>query len=351
MKLYDLTDGHYCDFNKIEYEMHIKQAIKDVRLPYLSYFQFLQNDDNYRSNMESLINATPIFIVESSMAKQTISVPRRHFSVLVPEDNYKSQNSIIEFNHDRRRYSEDYDYGNNNDNYNRGHDIIINDFLGVYIHRDKDEIFPKRIFIWIDKIEEYAKHNAQSSSYIEDAKLLLDIVFFHEIAHALMDVECYRENYSSYSYSNIDIFRDIEEALANCFALTITFFKDCFGNVVEYQHQKHNLSSAESFIKKFISIQGSGYSDGWELYEQRFFYLFKIDQWMCMKLLFNHDFSHIISESWKKKGFDILDFVKKIGHNEWLVIKLNEDIYGIVDRTTKEIIHYFDKSEYDVFIN
>ena len=70
-----------------------------------------------------------------------------------------------------------------------------------------------------------------------------------------------------------------------------------------------------------------------------------------MKLLFNHDFSHIISESWKKKGFDILDFVKKIGHNEWLVIKLNEDIYGIVDRTTKEIIHYFDKSEYDVFIN
>ena len=346
MKLYDLTNGDYCDFNKEDYKKHIEDIVREVRPPYLSNFQFLhKNDDkNWGPILETIINTTPIFIVESSMAGNIVEVPRRHFSVLVPEDNCYSWDNHREFNHDYIYYD--------NDLYERElQNIIISDLFGVYIHRDKDEFFPRRIFIWIDKIEKYAKDNSDYTTFTHYAEILLDLVFFHEIGHALMDIGFYGERLSFLHNNRICTY--IEEALANCFALTILFYKDHLKDDIDNQHKghkRHILSDAEQFIRCFVLSQESGYSDGWGLYENYFSYLFLIDQWMCFKTLFNHNLSCILNDFWENKDFNLLNFIKKTRYNEWLIIKFNDDEFGIIDRSTRKITHYFDRHDYDVFV-
>lgn len=352
MKLYDLTNGVYCNFNKEDYKMHIENIVRGVQPPYLSNFQFLhKNDDkNWGAILETIINTTPIFIVKSSMARNIVEVPRRHFSVLVPEDKYSWDN--------HRKFNHNYIYYNNDLDERELQNIIISDLFGVYIHRDKDELFPKRIFIWIDKIEKYAEDNSDYATFTHYAEILLDMVFFHEIGHALMDIGFYGESNSFPFHKNyicryFEEARYIEEALANCFALTILFSKNHLKDDKDNQHKGykgHNLSDAEQFIRSFVLSQESGYSDGWALYENFFSYLFLIDQWMCFKTLFNDNLSCILNDFWKNKDFNLLNFIKKTRYNEWLIIKFNDDEFGIIDRSTRKITHYFDRHNYDVYV-
>ena len=359
MKLYDLTNGRYLEFDKEDYKIHIEDIVRRIQPPFLSNFQFLHNndDDNLGSILETLINTTPIFIVESSMAGKIVEVPRRHFSVLVPKDNYcYSLDNHIESHRDCWAYPKELnrDYIEyNNDLYEREpQNLIINDLFGVYIHREKDELFPRRIFIWIDKIEEYAKENSDYAPFTHYAKILLDIVFFHEIGHALMDIGFYGERFSFLLETNY-ICTYIEEAFANCFALTIIFSKDCSKDGKGYQHKGHEmhiLSDIEPLIKEFVTNQAPGYSDGWILYENYFSYLFMIDQWMCFKALINHNLLCILNDFWNNKDYNLLNFIKKTRYNEWLVIKVNDDKFGIIDRSSRKITHYFDRYDYDAYV-
>ena len=177
-----------------------------------------------------------------------------------------------------------------------------------------------------------AKPNSDSCTRADISSFIKKhLVVFHEIGHALMDVELYGIHPSPhFSYSSDYVYRFIEEAYANGIALSIVY---------------DNLKSQEQdFIKDFVLSQGAGYARGWDLRD----YHLEIDQWLSIKVLFNYDIACSIIDCWKNNHQELVpECVQSVGHNDWLALKDRHDKWGIIELPSQKDIIGFKK--YDSF--
>ena len=331
MKIFDLTRGKYpqmydgCDIFS-QYENQFKMAAHASD----SFLQMFQKRGCLR-DVETLIDTVPIFLVETSMANEYVAVPGTQCSIRVPEDRYNAPADDSDFDIDEWVNSKE---GEKEDDPRERcpQSLGILDLLGVYIFTNDDDLIPRRIFVWMDKIMQYAKdHTKTGTQQIgRNASALFDLVVFHEIGHALMDVELYGTHPSpNFSYSNDYVYRFIEEAYANGIALSIAY---------------DNLKSQEQiFIKDFVVSQGAGYDHGWDLRD----YHFKIDQWMSIKVLFNFDIACMLRDCCQNGHRELVpQCVKSVGHDGWLALKDRHDKWGIIELPSQKEIIGFNKYDY-----
>ena len=332
MKIFDLTRVKYpqmydgCDLFS-QYENQFKMAAHASN----SFLQMFQKRGCLR-DVETLIDTVPIFLVEKSMANEYVAVPGTQCSIRVPEDRYCAPTEDSDFNIDEWVNSKERE--KEDDPRERcPQSLSILDLFGVYIFTNNDDLIPRKIFVWMDKIMQYAKdHTKTGAQQIGiNAAALFDLVVFHEIGHALMDVELYGAHPSpNFSYGSDYVYRFIEEAYANGIALSIVY---------------DNLKSQElDFIKNFVLSQGAGYSQGWDLRD----YHFGIDQWMSIKVLFNFDIACMIRDCWKNNHRELVPkCVESVGHDGWLALKDRHDKWGIIELPSQKEITGFQK--YDSF--
>ena len=331
MKLFDLTRGKYpqmYDGNDLFslYEDQFKRAVDAC-----DSFQRMFQKRGSLHDVEALIETVPIFLVETSMANEYVSVPGTQCSIRVPKDQYCGTAEDSDFDIDEWVNSKECEK-QDDPRERRPHSICIFDLLGVYIFTNDDDLIPRKIFVWMDKIKAYAKeHTATGTQQIRsNAVALFDLVVFHEIGHALMDVELYGIHPSPhFSYSKDYVYRFIEEAHANGMALSIVY--------------DHLRSQEQIFIKNFVLSQGAGYAQGWDLRD----YHFKIDQWMSIKVLFNYDIACMLRNCWNSRHALVPKCVKFVGHDGWLALKDRHDKWGIIELPSQKKIHGFKK--YDFF--
>jgi hypothetical protein len=193
----------------------------------------------------------------------------------------------------------------------------------------------------MDKIADYAKKYAKNNTNTQDKRnvqTLFDLVLYHELAHALMDVGLYGVHPApNFSYANDYPYRFIEEAYANGIALTIIM------------DNSHYLSSAQkTFVKNFVKSQGNGYPEGWEIYE-----LVindpdvNLDQWMALKVLFNYELALVLRDWWEGKEFDDLWFYKTVGRKGKIAVRDHCRKWGIMELPSQKMVTGFKK--YDDF--
>lgn len=350
MMIYDLTQGKHHQFfgDAKTLKKHFEDTVRKVSGPCISDFLFIRANKTYCSiaPLQLLFNTTPIFLVDTTMADSFVFVDECGFRIEVPEDKEFSFGAGEEFDIDKwvkskERTSEKEDTP-----------MTITDLMGVYIQ--DDVLVQKKIFIWLDKIENYAKKYSQNEEDIKgNAQALLDLVLFHELGHALMDVELYGEAPApQFSYRHDYVYRFIEEAYANCIALTCLFWdvleeerpnKDSYG----FSFKGHFTSRKDSFIKDFVLGQRPGYSSGWELFEKYTCYSFGIEQWMCVKILFDYELACCLRDFWKNKDFEKIDYIRNVGRADWFLLKDHYNKYKVMDRNTRQRVNRFNR--YDSF--
>ena len=327
MKIFDLTRGHYSNiFDPYDgtYASHVEH-MAHFSSKFLSLFKGHQEID-----VVALLNNIPVFLVESSMAQEYVAVPGCECLVRVPEDNYLSP--MDEFDIDKWLNSKN---NGKDDPYERPQlEFTITDLLGVYIFSTDKDVIPRRIFIWMDKIVNYAKDKTKykdANTVSKNACALFDFVFYHEMAHALMDVELYGVHPSPiFSYFDDYPYRFYEEAFANGIALDILMDK----NLRAFPQQ--------TFIKDFVKNQGDGYSYGWDIYRH---YVRNLDQWMGMKVLFNYEVALLLRDMWKHKPF-MDNFIETVGHDKWIAVKDHFDKWGIMELPYLKMVAGFEKYDF-----
>lgn len=334
MNIYDLTQGKYpnvYDRDCYKYEEHINNFL----FPSLEFKELSINPTHDWRKI-------PIFLVESSMANKYIEIPQSDIKIRVPEDIEISPNkdfNIDEWISSKERYNKQ-DESCKKDTQR----FTVNDLLGVYVYNPHTNFVPRRIFIWMDKIKNYTEKNTtiQSDNETKDneiknnAQALFDLVLYHEMSHAIMDVELYGMCHSpKFSYAKDYPYRFIEEAYANGIALSILM------------NNSNWSDSTKSFIENFVKTQSNGYPYGWEL-RRLLVSRKKIAQWMLMKVLFNYDVMHLIKKFWEHKRFNILfKFAETVGHNGWIAIKGHTDQWQIIEIPLQNKVSGF--KEYDYF--
>ena len=171
-----------------------------------------------------------------------------------------------------------------------------------------------------------------------------------------MDVELYGATPSPiFSYSDDYVYRFIEEAFANCIALTFllwVFLEEQINNRRDrdYYHPRRDISpSRVQFIKDFVSHQGIGYSNGWDMFERYTIYTYQIEQWMCVKVLFNYELACCLRNFWKDKDFSKIDYVKRVGRDEWFLLKDRNNQYMVMDINTRRWVSRFHRYDYFFF--
>ena len=138
--------------------------------------------------------------------------------------------------------------------------------LGVYIYSNERDVIPRRIFIWIDKIQE------EADDINKNAQALFELVLYHELAHALMDVTLYGvQPAPNFSYAKDKPYRFFEEAYADGIALK--FMKNC-----------------DSFIEDFVNVNECGKL----LYEAEHIEGDTISRWMNIKVFFDYKIAKIL---------------------------------------------------------
>lgn len=273
LKIFDLTRGKYP-------QMYVRLLMYDLS-PMSSFIHSFGGNPDVASRLSDI----PIFLVESTMEGEFISVPEEGCSVCVPPDKFSSP-SDEKFDIDEWFRSKEDSVRNLNEPIS----IVINDLLGVYIYNSNNRLMPRKIFIWMDKIQKVVDEKTkagQSKSY--NAGALFDLVLYHELSHGLMDVELYgKVPASGFTYSDY-VYRCIEEAYANAISLKTLENKDSY-----------LLKNAKVFIKDFVQNQGPGYEDGWDLYSNDCVKAKEVEQWMYAKVLFNDDVAREIRNFWKE---------------------------------------------------
>lgn len=271
-------------------------------------FQDLFSVNGKRVDVEDILQTIPIFLVESSMSGEYFPVPGAECLIKVPLD--RTYGLVEDFDIDEWVNSKE-DGHKDDPRERRSVRSEIFDFLGVYVSMEEGTLIPRRIFVWMDKIQEYAKMNTDkpfqfNGDVNRNASALFDLVVCHELAHALMDVDLYGVRPSpNFTYTGDYVYRFIEEAYANAVALKVLY--DAFGEV-----QKR-------FVEKFVENQGPGYSEGLRLWESCCLGL--VSQWMAMKVLFDYDLARLIREFWRGKDFNKLTSLKSVGHSQWVAGK------------------------------
>lgn len=292
---------------------------------------------------ESLLSNIPVFLVESSMANEYINVPGCDCIVRIPCDKSvlvtDEDFDIDEWVNSKEGYSDETII----ERVDRGLSVV--DLLGVYVYSNANDLIPRRIFIWMDKIMEYAENNTDKRNYSKqqvecNAKELFYLVLYHELAHALMDVGLYgKVPAPNFSYANDYPYRFIEEAYANAIALeallsqNTTFFTS-------------SQKAAQQFVVDFVKSQGAGYREGWDIYEERNSLDGLIIQWMYVKLLFNYDVACHLGEFWKYKRFHDINYFKSVDRKGWLVVQDRYKKWCMTDLSTAKPVNGFKKYDY-----
>ena len=112
---------------------------------------------------ESLLSNIPVFLVESSMANEYINVPGCDCIVRIPCDK-----SVLVTDED---FDIDEWVNSKEGSCDKpikeriGRSMSVVDLLGVYVYSDTNDLIPRRIFIWMDKIMEYAENNTDKRNY------------------------------------------------------------------------------------------------------------------------------------------------------------------------------------------
>ena len=330
-KIFDLTRGKYPSIYDNTYIGNEKVARRPM------FF-----DEEY--DTESLLSNVPVFLVESSMANENIDVPGFDCIVRVPCDKSVV---VTDENFDIDEWINSKEGSCDKPIKERiGRSMSIVDLLGVYVYSDTNDLIPRRIFIWVDKIMEYAENNTNkrnsSKQQVEcNAKELFYLVLYHELAHALMDVGLYgKVPAPNFSYANDYPYRFIEEAYANAIALeallsqNTTFFTS-------------SPKEAQQFVVDFVKSQGAGYREGWDIYEELHSLNELIIQWMYVKLLFNYDIACLLREFWGNRHFSMFRFFESVGRKGWLVVQDRNKKWCMTDLSTAKPVNSFKK--YDSF--
>lgn len=273
LKIFDLTRGKY-------------PKMYDGLLMYdLSPMSSFIHSFGGNSDVISRLSDIPIFLVESTMEGEYISVPGEGCSVCVPPDRFCSL-SGEKFDIDEWFPSKEDSVRNSNEPTS----VVINDLLGVYEYDSHSGLMPRKIFIWMDKIQKIVDEKTKAGqSKPSNAGALFDLVLYHELSHGLMDVELYGKTPASgFTYSDY-VYHCIEEAYANAISLKTLENKN---SVL--------LKMAKVFIKDFVQNQGPGYEDGWDLYLNDCVRAKEVEQWMYAKVLFNCDVAREIRNFWKE---------------------------------------------------
>lgn len=283
-------------------------------------------------DVSSLLNKIPIFLVESSMAQEYVAVPGCECLIRVPEDNYVAP--VDEFEIDDWVCSKEQDPKKDDPRERIPCVFTIADLLGVYVFSPDNNLIPRRIFIWMDKIMKCAEKNTKSyEKQLDNAQALFDLVLYHEMAHALMDVELYGVNPSAkFTYANDYPYRFYEEAYANYIALFYLFYND---NAIAVNYQQ------KTFIERYVKSQGAGYSGGWTLYqeEESGNICISIDQWMGIKVVFNDEVVLLIKDMWEDSPF-LDDIIKSAGHAGWINLKDHHNKWRIMNIVDLKMLPY-----------
>ena len=274
LKIFDLTRGKY------------PQMYDGLQMYDLSPMSSFIHSFGGNSDVASRLSDIPIFLVESTMEGEYISVPEEGCSVCVPPDAVYCP-SCDDFNIDKWfRSKEDSECKPNEPT-----SVVVNDLLGVYEYDSHSGLMPRKIFIWMDKIQKGVDEKTKAGqSKSGNAGALFDLVLYHELSHGLMDVELYGKTPASgFTYSDY-VYHCIEEAYANAISLKTLENKD---SVL--------LKMAKVFIKDFVQNQEPGYKDGWDLYSNDCVRAKEVEQWMYAKVLFNYDdVAREIRNFWKE---------------------------------------------------
>ena len=335
MKFFDLTRGKYPALYSPDQILYFSVDYTDMSVFHED--RFPQVFSNGKLDPGTLWSTIPVFLVESSMADEYVAVPECQCLIRVPKDRLLAPIGSDDFDIDKWVNTKE---GNREDpRERRSSGLTINDLFGVYIYTRDEDIIPRRIFVWLDKIWDYAERNSRSKSDVTDnAFALLGLVLYHEMAHALMDTELYGVHPSPlFSYANDYPYRFMEEAYANAIALSMLL-----GNE---RHPNSLISPKQlAFIESFVKQQGAGYSEGWDIYRR---YHLEIDQWLGLKVLFNYEFALLLKNYWKRGfPFDITIY-EDVHHQGWLAIKDHSDKWGIIELPGQAFVKGFKK--YDSF--
>lgn len=271
LKIFDLTRGKYPP-------MYDGLLMYDLS-PMSSFIHSFGGNPDVASRLSDI----PIFLVESTMEGKYISVPEEDCSVCVPPDKFWSL-SGEKFDIDKWFRSKEDSVRNPNELTS----IEINDLLGVYIYNSNNRLMPRKIFIWMDKIQKVVDEKTKAGqSTSHNDKALFDLVLYHELSHGLMDVELYgKVPASGFTYSDY-VYRCIEEAYANAISLKTL-------------ENKGSYLNAMVFIEDFVKNQGPGYKDGWLLFSEDCVRAKEVEQWMYAKVFFNYDVALEIRNFWKE---------------------------------------------------
>ncbi len=321
MKIFDLTRGKYNDLYDPLY--NYRCYLDEMAELCCDFVKIFTNNKISKDDIVKLLSKIPVFLVESTMEGEYVNVPQNNCLIQVP--NSMMVESCEDF--DINSWLEHKEGLRKNNEPNK---IEIRDLLGAYYADDSGMLVPRKIFIWLDKIKETAKNLSKPNERLRDnIYCLFDKVLFHEMAHALMDVQVYGiYPETKFSYKNDYVYRFYEEAYANYIALKIL---DKTPNKVNY------------FIQRFVENQGDGYAAGWDLYKR---YSDDADQWMAIKVLFNYDIACLIKESWDRY-IKLPECFKRVFNANWIAVKNRFEKFYLLDALTLQRIDGF--KEYDSF--
>ena len=301
MKIYDLTNGKYSDIFNSTSCSTIEECINE--LPYLIRDYKLSHLFD-TSDIKSKLQEIPVFLVETSMKEKQVAVPNCNSLIQIPSDLWSEENNELNLE----------EWLNKKEAELSDKELIsqkreIYDLLGVYVS-ENDETSPKKIFIWMDKIVDCA------GGILDNAKSLFELVFAHEMAHGLMDVELYgRSEKLSFTYNNDILYRFYEEAYANAIALSVLYSRQV----------------VPSFIEDFVKNQGGGYSKGWELYD---YHCRNLEQWMAAKVLFNYDIAYVLGNKDSEYCFKMPEIIDSIGREGWIAVINRYNKWYLMDVNT-----------------
>lgn len=294
MKIINLTNTEYPWLEKSFQEYNDKYSKRPwAAAAFSSDFRFLFNK---RINFDDLINGVPVFLVNEKLSKSYVTIPGYKTKIYVPDDKpdrlVKKGFNINKWKKSKKNPKKEEE--------KEPEKKSKSSILGLYDRCKSCELFPRRIFIWVDKIQKHAKVYARNCLKEQPnclikvdvfANALFNFVLSHEQGHVFMDVELYGETPSPrFSYGNDYIYFFIEEAYANAYALTTTLRK--------------LDQDSKDFIITFVKKQKDGYKKGRDWYEDG---CYNYSQWMIIKSA-KHFMSKIdlLVEFWKTKEFSVL---------------------------------------------
>lgn len=254
MIIHDLTRGKYPALTRFYISKdEVSSQLKDTGI--LQAIKALYNIE--LTDITKLIDDIPVFLVESSMANEWMPIPGQNCSICVPSDFYIA--NVADFNAEEWLDSLKDPKNDPREWVCKGH--VLCDLFGVYIYEGKDCVIPCRIFIWADKIEQWVKENSRNERrrnaeelIAEESRELYCFVLYHEVMHALMDVNAYGvPPCPLFDYCN-PIYRFMEEALANYLALIVC------------GHEYNGCSAYHNNVFSFVRGQEEEYRVGLDLF-------------------------------------------------------------------------------------